>query len=297
MTTLDTSQIIDLVRPIGNPHGRIKIAIDNRTGLFVHVRSLDPRKRNGLACDCRCIGCGGAMVAKQGDIEWHFAHYVITDCPASRESTLHLAAKSIFQETRRIGLPGYRVGHRDWQMAGPNMVISNIRYQIGPRRAVLFDRVELEQSYVAGTATEDDRRRRTPFHVYRIVPDAVAHDGKSFMFVEFVVTHEIEVEKKEYVLHALGIPTIEVRFDHLFRKKKRDEDESQVTSTKPTLDELENDPALLDIVRDLLASWDHRYWVVPPVSETHRSFVEGWLHQKNRESVKQQVLAWRAANR
>jgi len=275
MTTLDTSRIIDLARARVVSDGHVKLAIDNRTGDPIHVRALDPTTRNGMACDCTCIGCGEPLVARQGDVmTWHFAHHAVTDCPAAGESTLHLAAKTVLQRTRRLGLPHYTIGHRHQIMVAPHEFISsNIRQTLPEKPAFTFAGVTLEQAFVAGTAVLDDRGTWTPHQQYRIVADAVGttSTGKTCL-IEFAVTHRIDL-RKEQVLFAIGHPTVEVHLGHL-----RDHEES---------------PDLVDQVQEHLEGLTHRYWVVPPIDLVKRAEIEARLYAQNVEEVGRQVRAWK----
>lgn len=275
MTTLDTTRIIDLARPRAQNDGHVKIAIDNRTGKPVHVRALDPRTRNGKACDCTCTVCGQSLIARQGSVKiWHFAHAAITDCPASTESTLHLAAKAVLRSTRRIGLPHYDIGHRHEVKVAPHEWIrSNIRHTLPARPAFEFDQVLTEQAFVADVAVLDDHGTWTPHQGYRIVADAVGVTGSGKQcLIEIAVTHPID-QRKEQVLFAVGHPTVEVHLDHL-----REHEES---------------PDLIDRVQEHLNGLERRHWIVPPIDLTKRAEIEARLHQENRDEVERQVEAWR----
>ncbi|MGX5872951.1 hypothetical protein MJ547_04215, partial [Burkholderia gladioli] len=279
MTSLATSRIINLARPRVQTDGHVKLAIDNRTGSPIHVRALDPSTRNGKACDCTCIGCGEALSAKQGDVQtWHFAHLSTTDCPATTESTLHLAAKAVLQRTRRLGLPHYRIGHRHQVMVAPHTFItSDIPHLIPAKHAFQFASVAVEQPFVAGVAVLDHHGRWTPHQNYRIVADAVGTtaSGKTCN-VEFVVTHAVD-ERKEQVLFAVGHPTIEVHLDHLR--------------------EHEDSPDLVDRVQEHLEGLERRHWIVPPIDLVKRAEIEARLHAQNRNEVERQVEAWKVARK
>ena len=280
MTTVThPSRIIDLARPRTLTDGHVKLALDNPTGRPIHVRALDPRTRNGLACDCTCFGCGEPLVARQGStLTWHFAHRSSTTCPAAGETALHLAAKMVLKTTRKMALPHYTIGHRYETMVAPEQWIrSNVREVIPAEVPVTYDRVDLEQAFTTEVAVLDNHGRWEPHQPYRIVADAVGTtiDGKRH-FLEMVVTHALDA-RKEQVLHALGIPTLEVHLDHLR--------------------EHEDSPDLLDRVQEHLEGLTHRYWVVPPISIPERTAIERKLYLQNIAMVEQQVEAWKMANR
>ncbi len=61
---------------------------------------------SGLACGCRCPGCGERLVARKGAYKvHHFAHYVHRACAGAWETTLHHLAKEVVLEAREILLP------------------------------------------------------------------------------------------------------------------------------------------------------------------------------------------------
>ena len=88
-------------------------AISNDTGKSVHISEVE---KKGLACNCICPKCKTRMIAKlgigtdKGGRTKHFAHEAESfDCDPRKvnESLLHLRAKEIIAENRRIMLPGF----------------------------------------------------------------------------------------------------------------------------------------------------------------------------------------------
>lgn len=60
----------------------------------------------GLACGCQCPACGGALVARQGDVNiHHFAHYGIPPCKEALKVAIRLAVKQVLEERREMLLP------------------------------------------------------------------------------------------------------------------------------------------------------------------------------------------------
>lgn len=61
----------------------------------------------GLACDCTCIECGEALIARKGEQnEHHFAHSSSKEsCEVRRESLLHLFAKQVIREAMGLQMP------------------------------------------------------------------------------------------------------------------------------------------------------------------------------------------------
>lgn len=62
---------------------------------------------NGRSCNCSCIVCGSALIAKQGKKRsWHFAHAQNEiDCSWSGETELHLRVKEFISKAPFITLP------------------------------------------------------------------------------------------------------------------------------------------------------------------------------------------------
>ena len=80
---------------------------------LVHVNDV----AKGMNCGCVCPHCQSPLYAKNGGQirEHHFAHAKGHECDGAFETTLHLLAKEVLQETGRIMLPpsdsnGFPVG-------------------------------------------------------------------------------------------------------------------------------------------------------------------------------------------
>jgi hypothetical protein len=69
---------------------------------LVHVSEVV----RGLACDCTCVECRGALVAKKGTKRReHFAHAIDIDCLGAAETALHLVSKELISKLDCICLP------------------------------------------------------------------------------------------------------------------------------------------------------------------------------------------------
>jgi hypothetical protein len=75
----------------------------NESNRLVHVSEVG----RGLACHCRCVGCGEALIARQGEKrEHHFAHASNkAPCESSHESLLHLYAKQLIADALGLVVP------------------------------------------------------------------------------------------------------------------------------------------------------------------------------------------------
>ena len=151
------------------------------------IRSVEEVSR-GLACECRCPGCGELVIARQGNVRvWHFAHTSGTDCEGAAESSLHLAAKQLLLERRGMTIP--RVDF------SATVTLKDGRTGIGevsrPPRWVDFLSVEAEKG------------------IGQMRPDIVALVGPEILCVEIAVTHPVEAEKRRNLIDQ-GIAAVEV---------------------------------------------------------------------------------------
>lgn len=132
---------------------------------------------NGLKCDCTCPICKSKMIAvNRGKIQvHHFRHDSKNDCSYHGETALHLLGKSIIQESMLVLLPTITMNR--------NVVIQN-------EMVVKADRVQAEK------------------RVGKFTPDLLCTVNGCNIWVEIFVTHEIDQQKREYVVKN-GIPLIE----------------------------------------------------------------------------------------
>ncbi|WP_162934921.1 competence protein CoiA family protein [Pseudomonas cavernae] len=142
----------------------------------------------GLACNCTCVSCGEAVIARKGLIrEHHFAHYSNKEsCSIQRESLLHLYAKELIRDNLGLQLPPM-----------PDA------YPASDDPTSWWDFVEVE----------------TEVPQAGFQPDLVAHlkDGTQ-LFIEVAVTSFIGEEKLERIKSA-GSKTVEIDLRELLYRK------------------------------------------------------------------------------
>lgn len=126
---------------------------------------------SGLACGCVCPGCESPLIARKRKRVWHFAHNGLV-CANGAETALHLMAKQILADERKVELPAVEVSISATDAFGMLQTVSTVLS--GPR-SVQYGMVNLE-------VTRDNRR-----------PDAVGFGG------EVDIEHRIEV----FVHHAV----------------------------------------------------------------------------------------------
>lgn len=145
-------------------------------GAIVHIADV-PR---GLACDCRCSGCGGVLVARKGELkEHHFAHQSAAPCAHAFESALHKLAKQILNDKLVLRLPRVAVAR-----SGEEVVECE-------EREFSFDRADIE----------------VPFPGFK--PDVVLYKSGRRLLVEVLVTHATNETKQARIAES-GLAAVEI---------------------------------------------------------------------------------------
>jgi len=168
------------------PHdkGTILVAKDAVSEAPRHISEV----ANGAACGCVCFGCGRRLIARNGGNPnvraYSFAHLpeeMVMDCVSSGETALHIRAKEIIAQHRRVTLPETSTPGLD----GKPIVVT-------PERSVDLTDIHLE------TAEGE------------VIPDVIATmpDGRR-LFIEIANTHPCSPEKIEK-LDAIGVDVLEI---------------------------------------------------------------------------------------
>jgi len=147
---------------------------------LVHVDEVS----NGLSCGCVCPKCGDDMVAKNQGVmkEHHFAHYSGSECEHGYETMLHILAKKVINDHKKVLLPRL--------YASIDGEITNLL--ISEEKIENYKKVVLEQK------------------ISDIVPDIIVYDNNAVpLIVEIKVTHGIDDIKLEKI-KKIGISTIEI---------------------------------------------------------------------------------------
>jgi hypothetical protein len=156
---------------IKNPYGLLN-------GKLVTVDQVP----SGLACGCVCPnpGCGARLVARHCDAgrESNFAHHAADECQASYESALHILAKEILGQRKRLMLPELKI---ESSRAIQRAATFRQRDILVKRQLFRFDRAELE------------------VRMEGRIPDVVLYKSSRRLLVEIVVTHDITAEKLEWI--------------------------------------------------------------------------------------------------
>ena len=145
---------------------------------------------NGLACNCVCPKCKDPLVAKNKESNKkapHFAHSADNDCVGAYETALHILAKEVLAETRKIRVP-------DFFYENDSNIIDSF-FEEG--RIVQFEKISIEEKISEAN-----------FNAV-VIADAVGYVSDRKVIIEFAVTHFIDSEKHKK-LEGLNIPCIEI---------------------------------------------------------------------------------------
>lgn len=176
----------------------------DESGALVHVDDV----AKGAKCACHCPHCNAPLYAKNAGTqrEHHFAHAQGHECEGAYESSLHLLAKEVLQETGRIMLP---------QSNGSNF----------PTGSVRIHNVEVEKW---------DKR-------YGIKPDAEGvMDNGERLLIEFYVSHKVDGKKRQIIVdNHLKCIEIDINYQALNKAELKeflagtDEDRKWIVSMPP----------------------------------------------------------------
>jgi hypothetical protein len=122
---------------------------------IVHITEVNSGLNSG---EYRCPKCKSFLIAKKGDVRiHHFAHYNYENCQGAQETALHLLAKEILLQEKRIG-------------------ITNRQYS-EQRVFIEFDDVQQE------------------VRLFNLIIDVLAYYQSNELAIEIKVTHEVDLRK------------------------------------------------------------------------------------------------------
>jgi hypothetical protein len=152
-----------------NPYGK-------KDGQLVIASEVE----RGLSCGCLCPACDHQLQAHQGSIRTpYFSHYRGSDCGVGYETALHLLAKEILLEEKKILLPELKVSSESSIVLEGTFRETEVL--VKPWTRITLDSVTLEKK------------------IGRIIPDVIAKKNNRVLLVEIKVTHGIEDEKLAYI--------------------------------------------------------------------------------------------------
>lgn len=183
----------------------VQLSIGIQNGKTIHISELGAEFR-GNKCNCICPSCHGALIARlgQGKRTPHFSH-LNRECNIlhAQQTGLHLIAKDIIAQNRRILLPG-------WSISRSELFPDKYEYQVCAQvnidlpsiesKEYEYDSVQIEKSYGD------------------IVADAVVTFNGHPCIVEIAVTHFVdELKAKKAAEHEY--PMFEIDLSSLLAQQ------------------------------------------------------------------------------
>lgn len=156
-------------------------------GALVHVDDV----AKGMKCSCHCPHCNAPLYAKNaGQIrEHHFAHAHGLECEGAYESSLHLLAKEVLQETGWIMLPQSNCG-------------------AFPSGFVRIHNVEVE--------------KWDEHYGFRSDVEGIMDNGERLL-IEFLVSHKVDGKKRQTIVdNHLKCIEIDINYQALDRAKLKE---------------------------------------------------------------------------
>ena len=178
----------------------IKLKYGMRDGKIVSINEISEDEK-GLRCNCVCPNCGIQLQARigTGKRQPHFAHNnERCDFQTAQQTALHLLAKEIIEEERKVLLPPVTVDRDElrFEIGDYHEYRLPKKIVIYPEKVIKCDRVLLEK------------------RVSNIVPDIILEFRETQLLIEIAVTHFVDEEKLMRV-RQLGLPMIEVDLSDL----------------------------------------------------------------------------------
>ena len=251
----------------------------NQDNMLVHVDDVP----NGLKCGCVCPSCGVPLVAKNGGSKMghHFAHSNGADCATGYQTSIHLLAKEIIQESKKIYLPEISVWYR-YHVPRVEKRYSYSTKSFRFKKGIFFNarNEEIYRKYFHGGVVENQVERvELEQSEGDIIPDIIVYfRNGTRLFVEIYVTHKVD-EAKEAKLREKGVSCLEVDLSSVER-----------TMTKAELTGLLYDKKFMD---------EHCRWVynqkVESLERQYANFVSQngtWIPFKVKESSRGTGTIW-----
>lgn len=176
---------------------------------FVHISEVE----RGLACDCQCVACGEAVVARLGEVRGHhFAHSSNAEpCESNYESDLHRYAKRLILEAGGLVVPlttatSQLLGYSDQDIRSIVLVCERLEEEVsvGDRRpdllAVTPDGVSvaIEIAY-ASFCDSEKRAAYEAMHLPALEIDLRSFAPSTFDAARLKHVLLVEVEQKTWV--------------------------------------------------------------------------------------------------
>lgn len=163
----------------------LKLPYGLRDGKIKHISEI-PESQRGLRCGCICPKCLEPLQARIGTKRVkHFAHNQSSNCFGGGESGLHLLAKEVFLRNNKILLPDVDLSVFEYSSAA-GYYNHNLGYSVDKKVVKKGDYFQ----YI---------NVKLECFINRVKPDIMLTNGKSTLYIEIVVTHDIDEEKYEKI--------------------------------------------------------------------------------------------------
>ena len=172
----------------------------------------------GLPCKCTCPGCGGQLIARQGEQkQWHFAHYNAEECSTGYQTSIHLLGKEIIKRNKKILVPVTK-----YKGDVINCEYDNYPYGYNINNKMCYGFGRYETALVIGMLEKTAYTEVLLDDVYLeqkegdIIPDIVVVAKGRKILIEIYVTHKVDAEKLKKI-KSLGLSCIEIDLSKIDR--------------------------------------------------------------------------------
>jgi hypothetical protein len=180
------------MKPIKLPFGL------NENNILVHIADVE----RGKKCNCVCPSCRSSLIATRGNKNQpHFKHAVVNKCEGGFESAVHLAAKQIIRQRKRITLSRCISIASAKDSKGKEHTKQKTVVEDGT--IICFDSVQEE----------------TELHGMKA--DILAEKGNTSLIIEIFYRHKVEDQKREKIVEA-NISAIEINLSDLTSEDVKD---------------------------------------------------------------------------
>lgn len=202
---------------------------------------------NGLACECVCPGCRGALIAVNQGLRQvsHFRHHVEVDCRLGFESALHLLGKMIVAEELGLWLPCLEVSYAGEGERNIHNYVLPLERLVRPAGKVSF--IDVEQEVTIGS----------------IRPDLLGRGETETLAIEIEVTNPVN-DAKAAIFTQMRQAAVAIDLSSLLVERVDD---------------------LVAVVQARVRSGSHTRWVYSPDAEVARlALIEEWRRAEAREA-------------
>ncbi|HHU0028826.1 TPA: competence protein CoiA family protein, partial [Legionella pneumophila] len=176
---------------------KLPFAID-ANNILLHISDVI----SGKNCNCFCPSCHSPLIAAKGNkIQHHFKHADLNECNNGLESAIHLAAKKIILERKKLTLPEYVITASATDSWGYQY--SNLETVVPDGTVILFDSVQAEKE------------------IHGMRADLLAIKNNSRLIIEILYCHKVDDQKIMKIREA-KISALEINLSDLTPQDVKD---------------------------------------------------------------------------